>query len=125
MRYTIHIITVLFVAAFTACSYDEDLYTVSVAVRLDFPKSYTDSKAGLRVEFQDNTSSVFVGTTDTSGVAHFNVPTGIYSARSSARKLTYDWQYFFNGSRDKIAVASDSTHVIDLPLTMSRKRVVH
>ncbi len=123
-------ILAIFISVFVAitvisCNYDNDIDVVAVSVRLGFPDSYDDSKQGLRVELQDATASVFVDSTDADGVAHFTVPSGIYSARSSAQKTTYDWRYFFNGSRDKIVVANDSAHTIELPLTMSKRRVVH
>lgn len=118
-------IILLPVVIMTACSYDESIDVVAVSVRLGFPDTYDGTKGGLRVEMQDATASVFVDSTDNGGEAHFTVPSGLYTVRSSAQTRTYDYRYFFNGTRDRVVIASDSAHVVDLPLTMSRRRIVH
>lgn len=112
--------------ALGACTdYENEMEVLNVSIQLVFPESYTDEKSGLRVELQDATASTFVDSTDTAGIAHFIVPAGIYKATSSSQKLTYDYRYFFNGTRNQVIVTSDSTNVIPLKLTMSRKRIVH
>lgn len=112
--------------ALGACTdYENEMEVLKVSVQLVFPESYTDEKSGLRVELQDATASTFVDSTDTAGIAHFIVPAGIYKATSSSQKLTYDYRYFFNGTRNQVIVTSDSTNVVPLKLTMSRKRIVH
>ena len=110
----------------TACAdYDDTLDVVKIHVKLQFPKTYDGVTDGLRVELQNTTACTFVDSTDARGEAHFTVPAGIYSIRSSAQKTTRDYRYFFNGTRSQVVVTSDSTHTITLPLTMSRKRIVH
>lgn len=112
--------------ALGACTdYENEMEVLKVSVQLVFPESYTDEKSGLRVELQDATASTFMDSTDTAGIAHFIVPAGIYKATSSSQKLTYDYRYFFNGTRNQVIVTSDSTNVVPLKLTMSRKRIVH
>lgn len=107
-----------------SCGYDDEMDVVPVSVRLAFPESYTGTYDGIRVEFRDATASVFVDSTDADGVARFTVPSGVYSATSSSQKTTGGYRYFFNGSKSNIVVASDSSNVVPLKLTMSRKRIV-
>ncbi len=108
-----------------ACGYDETLDVLQVQVQLGFPSAYDGSRDGIRVELTDATASTFVDSTDAQGMAHFVVPPGIYAASSSSQKLTTDYRYLFNGTKSRIVVASDSANRIHLPLTMSRKRIVH
>ena len=113
----------------TACSYDEVLDTYSLNVQLVYPEGSIDPYAGARVELKDATASIFVAETDHTGTAHFLVPSGIYEASSSTQILdtlgTTWWRYNFNGVRSMIIVSSDSSNIIRMPLTMSRKRIVH
>ena len=115
----------MFALLLTACSYDEDITLCDVRVRLVYPANSIEPYEGVRVELKDATASIFVDSTDISGMAHFKVPPGIYEASSSSQLLTYDWRYFFNGVKSLNIVSPDSTSHIDISLTMSRKRVVH
>ena len=115
----------MFALLLTACSYDEDITLCDVRVRLVYPANSIEPYEGVRVELKDATASIFVDSTDISGMAHFKVPPGIYEASSSSQLLTYDWRYFFNGVKSLNIVSPDSTNQIDISLTMSRKRVVH
>lgn len=124
MKKILPVILLAIAAMAASCSYDESIDVVSVSVRLGFPETYNATKGGLRVEMQDATASVFVDSTDNEGIAHFTIPSGVYSARSSSQTRDTEYRYFFNGSRDKIVVASDSSHTVELPLTMSRRRIV-
>ena len=111
---------------FVSCAdYDEGLDVVNLDVKLEFPSTYDGSYEGLRVELQDAVASTFVDITDTQGVAHFSVPSGLYQVSSSARKETTDYRYFFNGAKSQVVVAVDSPRVITLPLVMSKKRIVN
>lgn len=108
-----------------ACDYDEGITICDVTVQLVYPQNSIEPYQGARVELKDATASIFVDSTDASGVAHFQVPPGIYEASSSDQLLTYDWRYFFNGVKSLNIISPDSTNHIDITLTMSRKRVVH
>lgn len=109
----------------SCADYDEGLDILSLDVQLEFPSSYDGAHNGLRVELQNGVASTFVDSTDATGVAHFRVPSGLYKISCSARKETYDYRYFFNGSRAQVVVSSDSSRVVTLPLVMSKKRIVH
>lgn len=126
MKYRAYILGAMMTLAVTSCvDYDEGLEVIGLTVELQFPETYDGSYDGIRVELQDATASVFVDSTDSKGEAHFKVPSGLYQVSSSAQKTTYDYQYFFNGSQTQIVVSSDSSHVVPLPLVMSKKRIVH
>jgi hypothetical protein len=112
-----------------ACSYDESMDTCLLTVRLVYPEGSIEPYAGATVELRDAYASVFVSATDRSGRAAFQVPPGIYESSSSTQFVdslgdTW-WRYNFNGVRSMIIVAPDSSNVVDLELTMSKKRVVH
>ena len=109
------------IVAVSCADYDEGLDILS----LEFPSSYDGAHNGLRVELQNGVASTFVDSTDAAGVAHFRVPSGLYKISCSARKETYDYRYFFNGSKAQVVVSSDSSRVVTLPLVMSKKRIVH
>jgi len=114
---------------FTACEYDERIDTCPVAVSLIYPDDSVEPYPGVRVELKDQRASVFVDSTDSRGVAHFSVPPGIYEA-STATQLTDStgdtwWRYNFNGVRSMIIVSPDSSNIVPLTLTMSKKRIVH
>lgn len=111
---------------FASCAdYEEGIEVIDVNIRLVFPKTYDGPHDGLRVELRNGVASTFVDSTDTAGIAHFSVPSGLYTASSSAEKRTYDYRYFFNGTKSQIVIAQDSSRVVDLPLTMTRRRIVH
>ena len=109
----------------SACDYDEDIILCDVTVQLVYPQNSIEPYQGVRVGLKDATASIFVDSTDASGVACFHVPPGIYEASSTDQLLTYEWRYFFNGVKSLNIISPDSTNHIDIPLTMSRKRVVH
>ncbi len=126
MRKIFCLLAVCVMTILISCAdYEEELKTVSFAVKLEFPSTYDGSYEGLRVELQDAVASTFVDSTDTEGVAHFSVPSGLYKVSSSARKETTDYRYFFNGAKSQVVVAVDSPHVVTLPLVMSKKRIVN
>lgn len=109
----------------SCADYDEGLEVVNFDVKLEFPSTYDGSYKGLRVELQDAVASTFVDSTDTQGVAHFRIPSGLYKVSCSARKETTDYRYFFNGAMSQVVVAVDSSHTVTLPLVMSKKRIVN
>jgi len=120
---------ILLAAALAACSYDEVIETCHVTVLLQYPEDSTGPYAGASVELKDATASVFISTTDASGRATFRVPAGIYEASSSTQVLdtigdTW-WRYNFNGVRSMIIISPDSSNAITMPLTMSKRRIVH
>jgi hypothetical protein len=112
-----------------ACSYDETLDTCRVRVRLVYPEGSIEPYAGALVELKDANASIFVSETNAEGEAAFNVPAGIYETSSTAQLLdtigdTW-WRYQFNGVRSMIIVSPDSSNIVPLKLTMSKKRIVH
>lgn len=126
MRKICCLLSVCVITLLVSCTdYDEGLDVVNFDVKLEFPSTYDGSYEGLRVELQDAVASTFVDSTDTQGVAHFSVPSGLYKVSSSARKETTDYRYFFNGAKSQVVVAVDSPRVITLPLVMSKKRIVN
>lgn len=116
-------------ALLTACSYDEVMDTWPLSVELVYPEDSTGPYTGARVELKDATASIFVAETDASGTARFQVPPGIYEASSSTQLLdtlgTTWWRYNYNGVKSMIIVSPDSINRVKMPLTMSRKRIVH
>lgn len=126
MRKIFCLLSVCVITLLVSCAnYDEGLEVVNFDVKLEFPSTYDGSYEGLRVELQDAVASTFVDSTDTQGVAHFSVPSGLYKVSSSARKETVDYRYFFNGAKSQVVVTVDSPHVVTLPLVMSKKRIVN
>ena len=114
---------------FIACSYDETMDTCQVTVQLVYPEGSIEPYAGALVELKDANASIFVSPTDDNGRAVFQVPAGIYETSSSTQFLdtisdTW-WRYNFNGVRSMIIVSPDSSNVVPLTLTMSKKRIVH
>lgn len=123
------LLPVIIAALLTACSYDEWLDTCQLSVELVYPDDSIEPYAGARVELKDATASIFVAETDATGTARFLVPPGIYEASSSTQRLdtlgTTWWRYNFNGVKSMIIVSPDGINRVKMPLTMSRKRIVH
>lgn len=127
-RFTSYII-LLTSAIFFACSYDETMDTCHVTVQLVYPEGSIEPYAGALVELKDANASIFISPTDNSGRASFQVPAGIYETSSSTQFIDslgdIWWRYNFNGVRSMIIVSPDSSNVVPLTLTMSKKRIVH
>ena len=120
---------ILLTASLMACSYDEFIDTYQVSIQLVYPEGSIEPYAGAVVELRDGLANVFVSETNDKGLATYQVPTGIYEATSSTQLLdtvgeTW-WRYNFNGVKNMIIVSPDSSNVIQMPLSMSRKRIVH
>ena len=112
-----------------SCSYDETMDTCHVTVQLVYPEGSISPYAGALVELKDANASIFISPTDNNGRASFQVPAGIYETSSSTQFIdslgdTW-WRYNFNGVRSMIIVSPDSSNVVPLTLTMSKKRIVH
>ena len=112
-----------------SCSYDETMDTCHVTVQLVYPEGSISPYAGALVELKDANACIFISPTDNSGRASFQVPAGIYETSSSTQFIdslgdTW-WRYNFNGVRSMIIVSPDSSNVVPLTLTMSKKRIVH
>ena len=112
-----------------SCTYDETMDTCHVTVQLVYPEGSIEPYAGALVELKDANASIFISPTDNSGRASFQVPAGIYETSSSTQFIdslgdTW-WRYNFNGVRSMIIVSPDSSNVVPLTLTMSKKRIVH
>ncbi len=127
MRRLIYALTLLLL---TACSYDEDLDLLTLSVKLVYPEDTVDPYKGARVELRSiGHDAVYVDSTDSRGVATFNVIPGIYEASTSSTFIdstsTTWWRYNFNGIRSMIVVTADSLNQVDIELKSSRKRIVH
>ncbi len=119
------LLSLLLGLALSSCHYDETLEVCTLSVRLVYPENSVDPYAGARVELRDALASVFVDSTDASGMATFTVPPGIYEASTSEVHETYDYRYIFNGVKSLIIVQPDSMNRVDMKLKMSKKRIVH
>lgn len=89
----------------SACSYDEHLDTYDVEVRL------SEAVESAKVEVRNNIGKSFDAVTDANGIAHFQLPAGIYSV--SASKVTEE-DYFkriCNGSLADIAIGKSNTDI--------------
>lgn len=114
---------------FFSCTYEETMDTCHVTVQLVYPEGSISPYAGALVELKDANASIFISPTDDRGCASFRVPAGIYESTSSTQFIdslgdTW-WRYNFNGVRSMIIVSPDSSNVVPLTLTMSKKRIVH
>ena len=128
-RLTSYIILLTSYLFFFSCTYDEAMDTCHVTVQLVYPEGSISPYAGALVELKDANASIFISPTDNSGRASFQVPAGIYETSSSTQFIdslgdTW-WRYNFNGVRSMIIVSPDSSNVVPLTLTMSKKRIVH
>lgn len=113
-----------------ACSYDESLELCQLQVQLEYPDNSVEPYAGARVELKAiGRDALFVDSTDSQGVAYFDVTSGIYEASTSSLFIdsttTTWWRYHFNGVRSMIVVSPDSLNATSIPLKMSKKRIVH
>ena len=108
-----------------SCSYEESMQLCKVEVQLQYPANSISAYAGAPVLLTDATASVFVDSTNTEGKAFFQVPPGIYQVSSSDTYLTYDYRYILNGVKSQLIISPDSSNQIQLPLTVSTKRIVH
>lgn len=128
-RFTISAVCILFSAVTTlllqGCSYEEAIDLAQVEVALQYPPEASDIVAGARVELRGGNNGIFVDSTDVQGVAHFNVPPGIYEASTSQRVVIRPWRYIYNGVKGFNVVTTDSINTIRIKVTMSKKRVVN
>ncbi|MBR0489267.1 MAG: hypothetical protein IJJ68_03575 [Prevotella sp.] len=109
----------------TACSYEEELELMDVSVRLEYPANTIDPYEGAEVEIRNAVSSVFISETNGDGVARFTVPSGIYEITSSGTHIEGNYRYIYNGVKSQVVVSPDSTNVIPLKLTVTKKRIVN
>ena len=113
----------------SACYYDETIDLCHVTVQLVYPEKSIEPYEGARVELKDASASIYVDSTDANGMAHFQVPAGIYEASSTNSYMDKStdtwWQYNFNGVLSQQLVSSVQVNDILLELKMSRKRIVH
>lgn len=112
-----------------SCSYDETFEVCPVLVQLVYPENSIGPYTGARVEMKSAANSIFVDSTNATGAVHFTLPPGIYDASSNSQYIDSTtntwWHYIFNGNKSLIIISPDSTNRIELPLKMSRKRIVH
>ena len=118
------------VAELLAQAANADLFEIQPEVSYtDADLDWRDSLSRSSVEMKDSRSSVFVDSTDATGTARFQLPPGLYEATSNSQYVdsvtdTW-WRYIFNGVRSMIVISPDSSNQVEMPLKMSRKRIVH
>lgn len=113
------------VALLCSCDYEETYRTEQVTVRLIYPETYPIGPyTGARVEMMNASASVFVDSTDAAGIAHFNVPAGVYSVTSANTIDIDDYRYICNGTRGQVVISPDSANNINIELSVSRRRIV-
>lgn len=95
-----------------SCSYDEQINTYNVEVRLNH------NVDGVAVKMTNNIGSTFEAATDANGIARFTLPTGIYSV--SASKVSDDeyFRHVYNGTLSDVAIGSNNT-TIELPVSIT------
>ena len=109
--------------AITACKdYEETIDTHQLTVALSFPDGTDTQKDGIRVELKSiGHEAIFVDSTDTEGIAHFQVPPGIYEASSSAtRKQGTNSITILNGNSGQVIVKGQATETVTIPLQASK-----
>lgn len=121
MKKTFLLLCLLF-GLLTACSYDDGIEVYDVKIRLVSSGHEMYPHPGMRVELRDASTSVFVDSTDASGGAHFRVPPGVYEAMASRVLVADDYRYIYNGVKSQIVIAPDSINVVEMKLTLSKKR---
>ncbi len=119
------LLSIVLAATLCSCDYDEEVEVLDVDVQLVYPANSIEPYEGARVELANAAKSVFVDSTDASGMAHFSVPPGVYSLTSANTLLTYDYRYICNGTRSDIVISPDSINSIELNLKVTKKRIVH
>ena len=93
--------------------YEETLNVLLVKGPWDFDGTVP---AGFKVQVEDmNTGAGYVADTDSTGIASFNLPNGIYRVMMSGR----DGDNIYNGSADKVVV---STRAVELALGLKMSR---
>ncbi len=105
INHLLGLLSLAIVFAFSSCSYDEHLDTYDVEVRL------SEVVESANVEVRNNIGKSFDAVTDANGIAHFQLPAGIYSV--SASKVTEE-DYFkriCNGSLADIAIGKSNTDI--------------
>lgn len=114
--------TVMSALLLGSCGYDENMETCLTTVRLLYPKGNIGPHKGVQVELIDGRASIFIDSTDAEGIARFQVPPGIYEARSYSRVDDQKWRYYCNGIKSMNVISPDSTNQIDVKLYISKKR---
>lgn len=117
------------IAVFTACKdYEETIDTYTLTVALTFPDGAGTQKDGIRVELKSiGHEAIFVDFTDTEGIAHFQVPSGIYEASSSSsHKQDGNSIMILNGSSGQIIVKGEMivTETIALQASKTSQLVI-
>lgn len=127
MRNLIYII--IGVILFSSCDYEEDVDLCRVEVRLIYPDNSIAPYAGVPVECKDMRVGPFVCETDGNGCVVFSVPPGMYEFTTTSQFIDTSgdiwWRYIFNATRSMVIVSPEYDNRVELPLKMSKKRVVH
>ncbi len=106
------VMTLVTMVLLASCSYDEHLDTYDVEVRL------SEALDSVSVQLTNGTGHTFSAVTDQSGVVHFTLPAGIYSANASKVSEDGYFRKVCNGSLADIAIGSN-TRSISLPVTVT------
>ena len=120
---------IVITAILWSCHYDEEFDVCPVQVRLLYPENSIGPYEGARVEMRSAANSIFIDSTDATGMVNFTLPPGVYEASTNSQYIDSTtstwWRYIFNGTKSLIIISPDSANHIELPLKMSRKRIVH
>lgn len=105
-----------------SCNDDDDDYkTYPVSAQLVYPENY-EVKEGVSISLTNTINSTsYNATTDSKGIALFNVPAGVYEASATDKRLSGGNSFNFNGIKN--FTVSDNwkeTDVVSLQLTLSK-----
>jgi hypothetical protein len=112
-------ICILLAISYSCDEKNEDIKTIDVKVRLNYPDGY-EPKAGVPVKLAGD-YAIFEAQTDTSGVAGFTVTAGLYEAMSFTSYSDDKNYILFNGTKSNIVVNENpSQNIFNITLSASK-----
>ncbi|MBQ0072676.1 MAG: DUF4876 domain-containing protein [Prevotella sp.] len=108
----------------TACTYDEHLELMDVAVQLTSSEVSQGMLSNIPVTMVDGNSTATTSQTDEQGIAYFRLPVGVYNVSMSVVKDDEDFRYIMNGNIPQYVVTSTTKSAlgaapISLPFVVS------
>jgi hypothetical protein len=102
------LLLLIFLCTITSCTDNElNIKTYNISVQLIYPAD-SQPREGVKVKLTGaTTTSIFVATTNSEGVAEFTVVSGIYTASAYESRTEGNNLIFFNGTKSNI-IASDT-----------------
>ncbi len=99
---------------------DDDYQTYSVSVQLSYPDDYEVAENVSVILTNTTTSTTYADSTDASGIASFEVTSGIYEASVSERRTLSGKAYNFTGTEPiTVTEAWDETSTTTIELSVS------